>query len=60
MRKQENSVQKLTLVHAMCNLSLGILNKRSEVLESLVSTQPQAALLCSPLCFPNGQLISAV
>ncbi len=42
----------------MCSLSLGILNKRREVLESLVSTKPQAALLCSPLCFPSGQLIS--
>lgn len=50
--------KKETVLHAICNLSRGILNKQYEVLDSLVNTRPQAALLCSPLCFPNGQLIS--
>lgn len=50
--------KKETVPHAICKLSWGILNKRCEVLDSLVNTRPQAALLCSPLCFPKGELIS--
>lgn len=55
---KESVFKKETVPHAICNLSRGILNKRCEVLDSLVNTRPQAALLCSPLCFPKGELIS--
>lgn len=57
-QRNRKSVLKSTRRHMQCATSQGDKNKQWRALESLVNTEPQASLLCSPLGFPNRQLIS--
>lgn len=51
-RNRKSAFKSTCRQHAMCNLSRGNKNKQWRALESLVNTEPRAALVCSPLGFP--------